>query len=737
MVPYFHISLDMKRLFTFANSRRRLLVSLAGLLLIPIDASASIESGGNATNHFPTMTSQLRQLFTDPKGVMIYPDDFQRGDGTVETNILFPELIERHQGHFSDRRLVVLFRPGTYHNVNFPVGYWTQVLGLGETPDQVTFTGRLGVYALPANTDNPHVGSLDTFWRSAENFQSDTSFLRNAHGQWSVPILKPSQNQDTEQEIENVIQSLTPDESGNFASLYTLPDLSTSFPQQAANYNASKGMLWAVSQAAPLRRVRIANGGNLHLSLGDNFASGGFIGNVDISQGGYLLMGSQQQFCVRNTDIAEKVFAGAWSMVFSGSSTKSQERTSQERTSKDGNIAWVGQAPLVSVEPTTGVRIEKPYLVIGTTNGDDTEDKEKVFLAIPQLQKDSKGADYGTYQSEKVEIDNLKYVRVFTPHDAFVDVQDAATRGAHIVLSPGIYNWGDTLEISKSNQVILGLGLATILAPGTGKPCIHVSSNANGVRLSGLSLEASVISKFVYEGSTLLEWGEPDCKGCGDESNPGAIHDLYCFVGGRRPERTVQVQTMVKIYSNHVMGDNLWLWRADHVKLMNDLERPNMPELSEYHVTTYGECRCDTGLEVFGDHVTFYGLAIEHTYRDMLIWHGQNGSVRFYQSEMPYDVPGEAYQDVTGYRVHSTAHNHTGKGVGVYSYFRDYNNVVVDSAVAHHASTGVYENVFTVWLNGYSGIRSIINGEGGHTSMPGRPFSIATFPGPGIWSSNF
>merc|ERR1712232_1388646 len=137
---------------------------------------------------------------------------------------------------------------------------------------------------------------------------------------------------------------------------------------------------------------------------------------------------------------------------------------------------------------------------------------------------------------------------------------------------------------------------------------------------------------------------------------------------------------MGKIYSRDVVGDNLWLWRADHCLLMKK-EAPNKPELSEYHVTMEGECQCETGLEVYGDRVTMYGLAAEHTTGDIVSWHGQHGRVYFYQSELPYDVIGERYPvDTCGYRVHVGADYHTAKGVGVYSYFRDCPNVEVRSA---------------------------------------------------------
>jgi hypothetical protein len=45
-------------------------------------------------------------------------------------------------GHFSDKRLAFLFHPGVYP-VDLAVGYYTQIIGLGNLPDDVIFTGKL------------------------------------------------------------------------------------------------------------------------------------------------------------------------------------------------------------------------------------------------------------------------------------------------------------------------------------------------------------------------------------------------------------------------------------------------------------------------------------------------------------------------------------------------------------------------------------------------------------------
>lgn len=51
----------------------------------------------------------------------------------------------------------------------------------------------------------------------------------------------------------------------------------------------------------------------------------------------------------------------------------------------------------------------------------------------------------------------------------------------------------------------------------------------------------------------------------GNASNPGVLSDIFCRVGGSNLDREVSTDVMVRIHSDYVLGDNLWLWRADHV----------------------------------------------------------------------------------------------------------------------------------------------------------------------------
>ena len=60
-----------------------------------------------------------------------------------------------NNGQFVDSRYALMFKPGTY-TVDVPVGYYTQVLGLGDSPDDVVFSGSKGVYC---ETGSPDFGT--------------------------------------------------------------------------------------------------------------------------------------------------------------------------------------------------------------------------------------------------------------------------------------------------------------------------------------------------------------------------------------------------------------------------------------------------------------------------------------------------------------------------------------------------------------------------------------------------
>ena len=200
------------------------------------------------------------------------------------------------------------------------------------------------------------------------------------------------------------------------------------------------------------------------------------------------------------------------------------------------------------------------------------------------------------------------------------------------------------------------------------------------------------------------------------------LSDVFCRVGGGAPAgdargaRAARPRALVVVRGAHVVGDNLWLWRADHTALAPG-EAPREREV--YHLVrgVDAECRCEHGLVVDGRGVTMVGLAVEHATRDNVVWRGEAGAVYFYQNELPYDATHAAFgaAGYAGYAVDGAVAAHEARGVGVYSFFRDAQVLVPAAIRAPDAPGVVFENAFTRHLDGHSGILSVRRGRGGAT----------------------
>jgi hypothetical protein len=162
---------------------------------------------------------------------------------------------------FGTQRSALLFKPGTYGSstdpLNFQVGYYTAVAGLGQSPGDVVINGSVYVRN---QCDGNFCTALNNFWRSLSNL---------------------------------TINVTTPD------------------------FGCYSGEFWPVSQAAPMRRVHV-NGLTtlMDYCTGPSFASGGFIADSAFD-GSTVINGSQQQWLVRNSSL-DGWTNGVWNQVFSG-----------------------------------------------------------------------------------------------------------------------------------------------------------------------------------------------------------------------------------------------------------------------------------------------------------------------------------------------------------------------------------------------------------------------------------
>jgi hypothetical protein len=88
----------------------------------------------------------------------------------------------QHRNEFGPDRNAILFLPGDYH-VDVPIGFYTQILGLGPSPDSVHITGNVHSDAAARNNN-----ATTTFWRAAENFSVTPT---NGSMQWAVSQAVP------------------------------------------------------------------------------------------------------------------------------------------------------------------------------------------------------------------------------------------------------------------------------------------------------------------------------------------------------------------------------------------------------------------------------------------------------------------------------------------------------------------------------------------------------------------
>src|ERR1700694_4453911 len=83
----------------------------------------------------------------------------------------------QEHNEFGPQRNAILFLPGSY-SVDLPVGFYTEVMGLGASPEATRITGNVH-----ADANHEHNNATTTFWRAAEGLS-----IKPAGGtmQWAV-----------------------------------------------------------------------------------------------------------------------------------------------------------------------------------------------------------------------------------------------------------------------------------------------------------------------------------------------------------------------------------------------------------------------------------------------------------------------------------------------------------------------------------------------------------------------
>jgi hypothetical protein len=346
---------------------------------------------------------------------------------------------------------------------------------------------------------------------------------------------------------------------------------------------------WAVSQAAPYRRVHLA--GDLLLDDG-GWSSGGFIADCRIE--GVVRSGTQQQWFTRSSALGG--WRGAnWNMMFMG---------------VDGAPPTRFPEPPHTTLPVVPLMREKPFLQV-TPQGE-----WQVFA--PAVRRDGRGVSWeaGQPPGRALPLSDFLIARPQTPVAA---INAALADGRHLLLTPGVYRLAEPIRVTRPGTIVLGLGLPSLLAVGGAE--VLTVADVPGVTLAGLFIDAGP------ENSPILVQVGPRGAGLDHAADPTLVADVFFRVGGAA---VGNAETCLEINSRHVIGDHLWIWRADHGDRAN----------GRVHVG-WNESRGAQGLVVNGGDVSMYGLFVEHFQRHQVLWNGDRGRTFFFQCELPYDPPSQ------------------------------------------------------------------------------------------------
>ncbi|MGA3088918.1 MAG: hypothetical protein ABSD75_09915 [Terriglobales bacterium] len=545
---------------------------------------------------------------------------------------------------FGSERYALLFEPGTYGStatpLNFQVGYYTSVAGLGQSPGDVVINGSIDVY------NQCFSGSCiasDNFWRSLSNL--------------TINVTNPT-------------------------------------------FGCYSGEFWAVSQAAPIRRVLVNGAATLmDYCTGPSYASGGFIADSQFA-GGSIVSGSQQQWLTRNSNL-DGWSNGVWNQVFSGV-VGAPAQCFPVVPSCGGPYTTLATSPVTR---------EAPYLY------QDSHGQYNVF--VPAVQTNSSGTTWGSGATPGSSIP-IRQFFIAQPSDSAETLNLALLFGMNLILTPGIYNLDRSLQVWRPDTVVLGLGFPTLI-PEYGNASL-IGTNAPGILIAGLIFDAGPNNSPV-----LLQLGSACDRGyCHHRddygnSDPSGIYDVSFRIGGAEPGSATN---SLVVNSDNVILDDIWAWRADHGSGVG-----------------WTENTANTGLIVNGDNVTAYGLFVEHYQQYEVIWNGNRGRDIFFQNEMPYDPPSQAaWMEAPGvdgwaaFKVGDAVTSFSGYGMGSYSFFDQGVNLYAANAfeVPSTLPAASMNDLLTIFLNtsGSGGILNVIDNTGGSSTIanPDTPVTVVSYP---------
>lgn len=381
-------------------------------------------------------TSLEKEMFGENMIFFSPFDDIANIDKVVLDIFKLQNDIEK-DAQFNENRFSLYFKPGDYTSTRtMPVGFYTQVAGLGKTPYDV----KLNNLEVPAYLANNN--ATCNFWRSVENFSViKTGDNSSYYGGW-----RPDQ------------------------------------------FN------WGIAQAAPMRRIYSQRPVSYDWNYG--WASGGYVADSLIegvtSDGNSSGTFSGQQFYTRNSNVTGKVYGTTLNAFYQGviAPNLPTAQTGTQLLKGNGYSNWAiptsdnQQQVNTSITNTPKIK-EKPFLFL------DDDGEYKVF--VPSLKTNSRGISWSRTSMGTGNVVSLNNFYIAKEGDTASKINGQLSSGKNIFFTPGVYHAEQVINVNNPNTVVLGTGMASII-PDNGDAAMKIA-DVDGVTVAGLIFDAGAHSK--------------------------------------------------------------------------------------------------------------------------------------------------------------------------------------------------------------------------------------------------
>jgi hypothetical protein len=285
-----------------------------------------------------------------------------------------------------------------------------------------------------------------------------------------------------------------------------------------------------------------------------------------------------------------------------------------------GNVPATNFGPAVGSKPA-GSNINVKSLPVVRESPFVYYRNGQFYVFDPSVQFDRRGYDWSLNGGGKsLPLGDFYLANAST--DTAATINAALSGGKDVLLEPGAYSVTAPLTVPHANQVIFGLGEASVTA-STNTPTIVVDDAATGTILAGFQANGLGFNATTNTGpyaADQIEIGTKP-KATGSPLDPTSLSDVSTVSNSTTDELINQNDVLLnqaEIQSNNNSGSGY--------------TTVNWP----------AESSGDYGIVVNGDDVTLEGIWLEHFKMTEATWNGNGGQVIFLENELPLTIPYSA-----------------------------------------------------------------------------------------------